>query len=371
MPLLSSWSPIDLPAGAVVLSTSEQSAYVGLADGRVLWSLDGNGPWALAADLGSPATALLGTPDGLLAGRRGGLRRITSDGRIALATGIPETAVVVALARTGSASVAGTRTRGVFRSEDGGATWAEANHGLPFRGAGLGVLGFATIESGLLVAHPLGVSRSDDGGRAWNPSGAGLPPRFRRLAVAASGPHAFAEADGRLFHLEDSIWTEGTAGNVGLLGADADALYGVDAADRFVWQALTGGPWIAHGEGLPATPRVFASGTRWRWAALASGDVWRRGATAPPLPVQAPRLDGVPPFLSGPAQVTVALSAPAHAVLALIDSNGDEALRVLDGPLASGAHPVMLVLDGLPAGLYACRLEASGYAVSRPLAILQ
>ena len=363
------WSPTPLPAAVVALAAEGDAAYAGLADGRVLRSSEG--AWRLAADAGAPISLLLPAPAGLLVSGRHGLHRIAPDGRVERAVGIPEPAVVVALAHAKGIAVAGTRTRGVFRSDDGGATWAEANLGLPYRGRGLGISGLAATGTHLLVAHPLGVSRSPDGGRAWEPAGAGLPLRLGRLAVAASGPRSFAEADGHLFHLDGEAWAERSADAVGLLGADADALYGVDAAGRLVWCAPDGGPWTAYGEGLPEAPLALVSGATWRWAALVSGALWRRPVTLPPRSSPGPQLAGVPPFLTGVStEATVTLASPADVVLALVGPDGDEAARLVDGPLAAGAHRVTLSAGGLTPGLYQCRLVAGGAAVSRPLAVL-
>lgn len=370
-PVMPPWAPAALSAVVVALALDGGTAYAGLADGRVLRSASGGGPWEVVADaLGPGPVALLAVPGALLLGGPDGLDRLGADGRPLPTDGLPE-APVVSFARTGDVAVAGTDGHGVFRSEDDGRTWTASNGGLPFRGAGLDVSGFATTEAALFVAHGLGVSRSRDAGRAWETAGAGLPLRIGRLAVAASGPRVFAEADGRLFQLDGDAWAERDAVTVGLLGADADAIYALDPDDGLVWRAADGGPWRPYGDGLPAPPHALAPGPAWRLAALATGGLWRRPATPPPASAPAPRLDGVPAFLMDtPAEVALWLPTPDRVVLSLLGADGAEAARLADGPFAAGAHTVLLSADGLSPGLYRCRLAVADHVVSRPLAVL-
>ncbi len=361
------WSPTSLTADVAAVTATGRTAYAGLADGRVLRAGD-DGRWEVVAeDMGTPL-ALLATPRALLLATDDGLRRLEG-GATTAADGLPNAADVVALARAGDVAVAGVHGYGVFRSVDDGVTWSEANGGLPFRGAGLAVSGFATTDGGLFVGHGLGVSRSRDAGRLWETAGAGLPLRIGRLAVAASGGRVFAEVDGRLFHLTGDAWAEWGTDAVGLLGADAHALYGLGAAG-LVWRAPDGGAWSAYGEGLPAAPRALTSGVAWRLATLVSGALWRRPAVPPPRPAAPPRLDGVPSFLTGPAEVVVTLTAPASFVLALVDAEGGEVARLAEGGGEAGAYPFSISSGGAPSGLYRCRLTSGDHIVSQPLAVL-
>jgi len=93
---------------------------------------------------------------------------------------------------------AGTKTNGVLRSTDGGATWQSATRGLDnawvrsfaFDPADPGVI-FAGLQSGTPPVY-----KSTDGGNSWRPAGRGLPvtnvlslavdPRRPRTIYAAS-----------------------------------------------------------------------------------------------------------------------------------------------------------------------------------------
>ncbi len=362
------WTPIPLPADVVALTGVEATAYVGLSDGRVLRT-GPDGDWATVAEAGAPPRALLAVPGGLLLATDAGLRRFVG-GRLVPTDQPPES--VVALALADGVAVAGTLDRGVFRSEDGGASWTASNEGLPFRGVGLAASSLAITADRVLVGHGLGVSQSRDAGLHWETAGAGLPVPCGPLSIAASGVWAYAEAGGRLFRLDGETWVERGGPAVALLGADAHALYGVDAGRRLVWRsAMPGADWTLFDEGLPPGPVAVTAAAAWRLAAVETGALWRRPTSAPPPVSAAPSLGPVPPFWTGgPAEVGFHLPAPAYVVLALDGANGREAARLADRSFAAGSHVVPLAAAGLPAGLYQCRLTAGAFVTSRPLAVL-
>ena len=74
------------------------------------------------------------------------------------------------LLANGSNVFAGTSSKGVFRSTDGGATWKRASNGLP----GFGVNALVQVGDTLLAASLLGVYRSTDNGDNWAQSNEGL-----------------------------------------------------------------------------------------------------------------------------------------------------------------------------------------------------
>ena len=81
-------------------------------------------------------------------------------------------------------------------------------------------------------------------------------------------------------------------------------------------------------------------------------------------------LSGVAPNPSAEAgTVTVSLAAAGPGTLTVVDVLGREVARVLDGPLAAGAHLVRLDVSGLPAGTYLVRLAAGGATAVRPFTV--
>lgn len=91
---------------------------------------------------------------------------------------------------------AGTKTNGILRSTDGGATWQPASRGLynawvrsfAFDPAHPNVV-FAGLQSG-----PPSLYKSTDGGNSWRPAGRGLPPNIVSLAVDPRRPRTIYAA---------------------------------------------------------------------------------------------------------------------------------------------------------------------------------
>ena len=94
---------------------------------------------------------------------------------------------------------------GVYRSTDGGASWAPAHEGLSFPGP-IWDLAFDPSDSAVLyAATPRGVSRSTDRGAHWSPTPGRLPTPAWSVVVDPETPATVftGTADGRLFASED------------------------------------------------------------------------------------------------------------------------------------------------------------------------
>ncbi|MEP6995742.1 MAG: hypothetical protein ABI968_14565, partial [Acidobacteriota bacterium] len=103
----------------------------------------------------------------------------------------------LAVARTGDVLYAGTRS-GVFRSMDGGASWART---------GLAQIAVALVldpraPDTVFAGTSEGVFRSSDGGESWGPMNRGLSGlAVRALAIDASGAFLHAGTDAGVFDL--------------------------------------------------------------------------------------------------------------------------------------------------------------------------
>ena len=83
---------------------------------------------------------------------------------------------------------------GVFRSTNGGASWAEANSGLPLANA-ISVFAIESFDGNLYAAGfmgPFNVYRSTDGGMTWSPAAAGLPTSSTVAALVATDDTLYA-----------------------------------------------------------------------------------------------------------------------------------------------------------------------------------
>ena len=103
---------------------------------------------------------------------------------------------------------------------------------------------------------------------------------------------------------------------------------------------------------------------------------WRDGAVAgEPAPGAEPEaaaeLRVGPNPARGAAAVRVALDAPAHVRVAVVDALGREALVAYDAPAAGGELRVALDLGALPPGVYRVRADADGRTATRALTVVR
>ncbi len=151
-----------------------------------------------------------GTGDyGLLGERFGGVFR-SDDGGKSWAGGLTNTNTVVwSLAVSGATLYVGTSGIGVLRSDDGGKSWTAVNTGLTnLYVQSLAVSG-ATLYAG---TGGRGAFRSDDGGKSW--TAAGLTNTFVR-SLAVSGATLYAGTNGSGTFRSDDGGKSWTAVNMG------------------------------------------------------------------------------------------------------------------------------------------------------------
>src|SRR6202023_856247 len=103
---------------------------------------------------------------------------------------------------------AGTKTNGILRSTDGGATWQPASRGL--ENAWVRSFAFDPAEPGVILAgvegSPLSLYKSTDGGNSWRPGGPG-PDWVATLAVEPRSGVLWAAARNGLFKSADRART--------------------------------------------------------------------------------------------------------------------------------------------------------------------
>jgi hypothetical protein len=266
------WCPLG-PADPAVVAGDELVATA--ADGLVV-SADGGSSWSAVPLPGVrgevTALAALG-PGRLLAGTsEGELLRLERAGAGWVVGGVarPRDGWVAGVAadpgRPGAAWAAWSSPGGarVWRSEDGGATWTEAGHGLPEVPAGA-VVPDPDRPGTVYAATDAGVWWSGDDGNGWRPLGRGLPVT-PALALAL-------RRDGRLLRaglLGRGVW------ELPLDGHPAAATPALRSTRSPAPLPRPGGPWWEcpdikvelpprPGDG-PLTPVAFED-DRWPWSA--------------------------------------------------------------------------------------------------------
>ncbi|MDC8011581.1 WD40/YVTN/BNR-like repeat-containing protein [Tahibacter soli] len=208
-----SWTPLTLPASlswvSQIMTAPESSSLLYVGDGQTVFgSADAGDSWFLVgppADCGVNALAVApGDPFGLYAGcDDGGVAYApysasaiwtpfgAGNGLVANGTGDAQQIGTLAALPPGPGPtlLAGSLDGGVFRTTDGGATWAPANDG--FESTSIRALATHPYDARVVLAGQSdatttshGLFRSADGGASWNVSNAKLnAEQIRAIAI--------------------------------------------------------------------------------------------------------------------------------------------------------------------------------------------
>jgi photosystem II stability/assembly factor-like uncharacterized protein len=230
----SSWQPMDdsfTPAGDFVTAfatdpRSSRTLYAAV-DGRVQKSTDGGATWkatgtglegyvlALLIPPGRPGSVHAGTDQGLFLSLDGGATWVRQSLRVPPSGGIDR---LVASGGELLASVYGTgRRNGVFRSRDGGISWA-------FSGRGISAMDVTVIASGapgtIWILADFILFRSTDDGLTWRliqPGRAMLRPPVALAVAPTDRSNVFVlDSGGAVWRSDDAGTTWEPAGNAGL-----------------------------------------------------------------------------------------------------------------------------------------------------------
>jgi len=279
--------------GISALAAAGDQLWAGTDHGYLL-SGSVDGPWRPAFLRSDPATDLA-TEAGVVYVAASGLFRLLAD---ETAERIEGPQFVQGLAVAGSSIYAGSAAgRGVYSSQDAGATWSVSRTGLPAYGSGTcPVEDLAvdprdpqTVWAGM--RYGCGVALSLDGGATWSPRGLAGAAAVTALAVAPGGSVVWAGV-----HLQDrqallrsgdggATWEERWSG----AAAAQDILLG--PTDEEIWLATAGGlwnsqdgglTWVARDRGLYAADcRALAADTEALWVGTSAG-LYRLDADNPP-----------------------------------------------------------------------------------------
>ncbi len=275
-------------------------------------------------------------------------------------------------------------TRALYRSLDGGETWhlmSTAPHSKTLAVGSDGTLWVGSDQPEVSVA------RSTDGGATWQTALAPSPGlRTGALVVARDGA-VIVGVSGFGYRSADAgqTWTTISFGfaqpfyelDVLRRGPDGSLFAGADRGAPVLRSLDDGQTWAPVADGLPETEYAIdlalgADGVL--WAALGRGGLFR--TTASTVVADAPgRLD-VPLALTiapNPARagaaVTLTLDAAPDLNVSVFDALGRRVLLLHDGPVASG--PLTLRLGALPPGVYVVRATSGRDAAARRLVVVR
>lgn len=207
---------------------------------------EGGSVWALAVDPDDDGIVYAGTFNGVFKSTDGGATWAPASKGLG-----PAGKPVLVLAATSEAIYAGTIGSGVYRSTDGGATWVSASAGLPVNEID------ATV--GALVADPrspgriwagteVGVFFTANGGLSWQSRRRDV--RVTGLAMTPDGKALYASNQRGVFRTKDQgkTWTTvgqglSTATLYGDVVVDPAAPSNVFVAGLGLWKSRDGGRW--------------------------------------------------------------------------------------------------------------------------------
>ncbi len=160
----------------------------------------------------------------------------------------PSSVAVVYLVAAGS-SLDGEPSAAVLRSEDAGATWADASAGLPARTAAKLAVdprdpAVVYVGTGTAFQPGDGVFKSTDGGRTWSRAGGELSGRTITALLASAKPgRVYAAAGGRVFRSDDggATWQ---GWSFGLRAGSINALEGDPSDASRIYAVTTSGVWV-------------------------------------------------------------------------------------------------------------------------------
>jgi uncharacterized protein (TIGR03437 family) len=279
----SSGLPAGFPVYVLSLTASGGAIYAGVYGAGIYRSSDNGGTWS-AINSGLPAgnarnvLSLTASGGAIFAGTNGaGIYRSLNNGAtwVEANTGLPggDGRVVRSLVAYGGTIFVGTGSFvdningvGIYRSVDNGATWNEANVGLPI-GDARNVQSL-TLSEGAIIAgtNGSGIYRSVDNGATWVEANSGLPGDARYvISLTASVATIIAGTDGAgIFTLTESaiVWESRNNGlsNTSISAAivDGDALL-VGTFGSGVYRTTDEGlKWTSANAGLPPYARVQA-----------------------------------------------------------------------------------------------------------------
>ena len=310
----------------------------------------------------------------------------------------PYSGIVNAFAVCGTNLFAGTYGSGVFLSANNGTSWTAAKTGLtnPFINAlAVSPASDGTGGTNLFAGTNGGVFLSANNGTNWTPVNTGLTNTTVR-ALAFSGTNLFAGTDGGVF-LSANNGTSWTEANTGLTNTYVKSLAVSPASDGTggtnlfagtydggVFLSVNNGTsWTAESTGLMNTdvralalsPASDGTGGMNLFAGT-SGGVWRRPlsemmTSVETLSTKVPTNSGLDQNYPNPFNPTTTISfrlpSQSYVSLKVFNSLGREVSILLEKKLSAGTYVERWDAQGLPSGVYFCRLQTGSFTETKKI----
>jgi hypothetical protein len=259
-----------------------------------------------------------------------------------LNTGIGQTTIqVIATAPTGTV-IAGTKNDGVYRSTDGGMSWYKLVNDEWSSDDHKAI--FFDRDGSILLGNSNGIFRSSDDGVTWTKLQS-VPYRLvRDILRNAVGNLVIASPSGIAVSSDDGkSWT---TVNDGLGNLYTTSLLLTDSGDIYTG---TRGGGVYH-------------------AVLSTTDISHDATSS----VNSMTLtQNYPNPFRGVTSISFGNARSGYARIAVYNALGDEVARVHEGFLHAGEHEFRIDAGTLPAGVYFCRGESAGGAITRRMLLIR
>jgi len=352
------WNPISVgspyPLTGLTYAVDQKAFFVGTPI-EIFRSTDEGASWKELGhgQAGGAYLAVLGNTV-VLGGGLVGVQRSTDCGESWAhpIAGAPANYNLTSFAAGSGAFLAGSEEGGVvYRSLDGGATWAKLGGIGPDND---GIFNVAILQGTFFAASSgSGMSRSTDGGVTWISSSRGLVGSYDH-PLNYHPMNAFAESGTRFY--------AGSANGV-FLSVDS------------------GGTWTSVNRGLgdPEVLSLAVVGST-LLAGTEIGGLWRAPlsdivASAPDESREAPEtstlFQNYPNPFNPRTMISFRLSAASDIRLTVYDMLGKEVAILINERKSPGSYEVPFDASGLSSGVYVCRLTAEQFVQARKMTVVR
>ncbi len=280
----------------------------------------------------------------LFASTFGGFFQCTKSGGNwnAVKSGFPADVIVNDFISLGTTIFAGTSGKGILISTDNGVGWVAANNGFPERDA---VEQFAVCGTSIFAASQQSVYVSTNGGISWSAISSALKNKMIS---------SIASKDGNIF---------------------AGTNYGVFLSTN------NGASWANDNEGLAGlnvSTLLIRSGKI--FAGIKKGGVWVRPLSelittvdhkTNKLPPNFSMEQNFPNPFNPSTKIEYTMPTASKTRMNIYSVTGELVSTLVDGFQSAGAHTATFNGEGLPSGLYICRISAGGFVQSRKMLLLK
>ncbi len=293
-----------------------------------------------------------------------------------------------ALATAGTADDAGHASGGIFRTTDAGVTWRQVMDGVL---ASSILAGPNSVP--LVVGEPIVDGRksgdtklyaSSDGGEHWAIAGDSMPPHsseLRRngdvLEYETAEEIIRSHDDGKTW--ERIPWADGPV--TAITPRWRQQIFGVARNGRMYGWLGSGSTWAPLEDGLPdgymnVGHHAVLGGDGNLYLSISGYGLFKSAYYVMGVPGPGRRDAGMsrlgeshPNPVSSSAIIPFEIPVAGPVVITLHDLLGREVARPAEGDFSAGEHQIRFDAEGLPAGVYYCRLSTAGTVESRPMVV--